>query len=221
MKTEWPSDTRLLELREQGLVPYSLFATSSFVALCLLILLYALRSDFTDLVSAVSVLWQESWSEPGFLLTDSAPSTAPFLRLFILPPVVALSAAFVATFLQTKFLISPANLGIDTSRLAPFAPRASNNGLFFALLFILSSIIGLLAGISLLYLKLPPVLELLNNDHAYFINWASNFFPWLLPFLLVVLFFTGMLYLFMERSAFLYRHRMSRKELLEESSRNN
>jgi len=221
MKTEWPSDTRLLELREQGIVPYSIFATSSFVALCTLILLYALRSDLTDLVSAVSALWQENWSESEILLTGLASNTAPFLRLFILPPVVAVSAAFVATFLQTKFLISPANLGIDASRLALFADRNRHNGLFFALLFILSSIIGLLTGFSLLYLKLPHVLELLNNDQAYFIDWAPSFFPWLLPFLLVVLFFTGMLYLFMERTAFFYRHRMSRKELLEESSRNN
>jgi len=219
--SEWPSQNKLAGLREQGLVSSSRFTSGTFSAFCVLVLLYILRADLTEMVARIEFLWQHSGEEMQVQLDNLEVLSASFLKLLILPSIVAVCALFLATLLQTKFFITAASLGIDTSRISPFAEKNRDYGLSYSIFFILTVLIGLLTGLSLLYLKLPPVLELLNNDYAYFVDWPALFFPTMLPVLLPVLFFTGMLFIFLEKGAFLYRHRMSRQELLEEAERNN
>ena len=101
-KTEWPTESRLEELREQGVVPVSLFATRAFGALAFLLSVYLLRHR-------IGIFYSELFT----VVDGQAIKITPELRnkivgegIFILAaPVVAVFVTSLAVvLLQTKFL---------------------------------------------------------------------------------------------------------------------
>ena len=217
-RTDWPSNARLLKLRESGIVPWSSFASACLGAIALLLSAYFLA----DTTGALSASWSSAWSAESHAsgvtaLREAAGNRLRLLAVFVAPAGAVLAACLLCGMLQTRFLFRPAQLVPDLSRLNPFAAPGRTGpwgrlGGFFA-----QTALGLAAGLVAVYVLATGIIGLLNHNQMFYLKYCARQSKALLPVIILILFVLCLLGVLAAQFAFRYAHRMSREEREQEA----
>ena len=215
-KTEWPTQSKLEELHEAGLFPYSAFATRSFAALLVILVLFGMKESLLELTGALHNL-----IESGNIMysDESGPlrHIVQQLGILILAPLAAcFVGAFLCGLLQTRFTVRFSRISLDLSRISPFAPGRDRGVLSAFASRIVICFLGLLLSYVALRMSLPSLLLLLNNGTAYFIAWPFTYLKSILGLVVLLLSFAAFLAWLFARFRFMLANRMSRDEVLRE-----
>ncbi|MBX7145124.1 MAG: EscU/YscU/HrcU family type III secretion system export apparatus switch protein [Oligoflexia bacterium] len=206
-RTEWPSEQRLNDLREQGQVALSLrlVRVSAFVAFFGTLAL--LRQDLQMLV----LKW---WSSQLDLTIGVSQFGQYFLRVLVAPVAAALVAATLVGFLQTRFLFRFGLLGFDANRLSWDLSLTRAAGA------ICVGVFGTLAVMAALFLaarlELSHFLTLLKSNISGIAPLALEYASRFGLGAALLLFVIACLDVLVQRRVFQLRHRMTRDELAQE-----
>ncbi len=219
-RTEPPSSSRLQELREQGIVPYSSFASRTAGSLAVLISLMILAPQFAALFKTLLEVIQAGDPHPLLSTKDQKPAQLMHAALVILavPASAALLGAFAAGLFQTRFLFRMARVSPVLDRINPF--RVSIKGFFVRIAFLgTSAFLSFLFSVVLVRLVIREVFGLVHRDAGLIPSWLAPFFEGLLPIFVVVLSFSGFAALLISRRRFAEAHKMTRAEIAQEGDR--
>lgn len=208
---EFPSARKLERLREQGIVPVSLFASRCLgflgVGLCLFLVL--------DEFKSLAALWRRASAATNLDLNSPAlvePFSEQLIKLMLAPCVALLVFFFLSSLIQTKFLFRFDALAPDTKRLWHWervGTRAIASRLLSAFLV---GVCALMLGLCLAYFLLFDVLNLLNHDRRHLLDWSANFGRSLAPVLMSILVVGAVISWLINRYLFLWKHRMKPDE---------
>jgi len=213
-RTEQPTERKLEELREQGLVPYSHFSTALVSAALVFLSLFFLKDRWgrftSDFRLALNSDW---WGDMNWL--DLLIEHCQVLLL--VPTMCALAGILVCGLMQTRLLINFSKLAPTFSRLlASGWPDLSVLGL--RLSYALTGLVVFLTiGFVCSALSLRFVLNILNHGRDYLVSWPLDIYTVVLPFLLATLFLCAFAVRVHALHRFMHRHRMSREDILREA----
>ncbi len=218
-KTEFPTEDRISQLRNEGIVAISLLTIRLIGVLIYFITLYLVLKSF----------WP-SFQE--YLMTNSLENFQPnsnSIHEYIWPitgvvciPILALiGTSFLIGMIQTKFLFRWANVEISFSRFF-----SNSRSMFYMPFNILKSIFVVLAisifalFISWFFVKeiLRDFLSILNYDREGLLPGIFKIFNANLPFLALTLMIIAIFSWLFVRYKFRLLYRMTRKEIEEELS---
>lgn len=116
-RTEWPNESRLEELREAGIVPYSRLSTHCVLILAVLWGVWIVGEDIDLLLNALVKNAQSAVTlqVPGEEVREA------LLRIIALPSLCAIAVSCIWGLFQTKFLFRWRRLGFDLGRLNRFS----------------------------------------------------------------------------------------------------
>jgi len=210
-RTEFPTESRLAELRSRGEVPWSRLSTLAVRSVVLLLILGGGGSSLGALIAELSAAGAAD---------DPAAVVRLALReggmLVLIPTAALLVTSLVWLLFQTRFLFLPARLSPSLSRLAPFRSAALRVSLHRRISAALLLVLALGAALAAAWLAIPPAATLLNTDRVAFAGAAGSVLGTALPVLLGVGMFLALFGFFLARFLFRWRHRMSRAEVLRE-----
>jgi flagellar biosynthesis protein FlhB len=209
-KTEWPNKARLEELREQGIVHYSVFVSRAAGLVAFLCVLYALKSDIAALARMLPA-WMRGGDPAAALGGDS---TSALLRLVLLPPLSVFVVSFIFGFAQTRFLFRPASLALSWKRIyaVDYRPPAMLGRAIGALIV---GIAALAFGIGAALILQRDVLSLLNGNARLVPVWGSSLVLSLIPLALIAAAAALAVWWGISRILFSRAHRMTRREALQ------
>lgn len=204
-RTELPTEAKLATLRAAGVVPYSELSGRAAVALVLMAVLGGI--GFKEQLSQCAQL---------AALSDLGSCTAPLWTGFIAPALVAALAVMLWGLIQTKFhfrfdLVTP-----NVARLLPWE-KISSAGLLatpFKAIFWWAAVFGL--GAVVFRQQFPATISVLTLRPEKVLAWWQMLWHHLSGSLVIGLVTLVALTVLAERAVFLFRHRMSREEILAE-----
>ncbi|MCO6431225.1 MAG: EscU/YscU/HrcU family type III secretion system export apparatus switch protein [Deltaproteobacteria bacterium] len=218
-KTEWPTQERLRELRDQGIFPYT-----PFFARCLLLSAFMLA--FVLMLPA----WRDLWGHYDALVENGVvagvhPVETHWYKLLSLLSnlLLTLAALTILTFLtavlgSSKFLFRFSFAAFNLTRMNMFV-REGRGGIVAALaLYIGAFVAALAAGVLVWWLYSAEVLELLNKQRQHFVAWPEQFVTSHLALWLAALLSIAALSWLINWSSFMLKHRMSRADLRAEQN---
>jgi flagellar biosynthesis protein FlhB len=207
-KTEGPSEAKLKNLREQGVVPISRFSGRCIGTIAYLAALWMMRSSAVEGFAKLKSV------------SDSAPLTpvlkealAKLLPVFAGPLLISAIVVLLWGLFQTRFLFRFGLLSPDGARLMRFGAPDLSGILFRSLTGIAQGLCFLAAGALAARICWTGVMYLLNNDRLYLASWASSIAQVSLAPICIVLAVLAVAGFFSARFLFFMRHRMTRQEL--------
>lgn len=215
-KTEAPSESKLAELRLEGIVPFSPLSTGCVASLVFLVVLYAQGGKIPGLFAVYRKILQDD--APLFpvslrMVAIFSDMLSDVLMLIATPAAAAVAATLLWGMIQTKFLFRFRAIAFDVSRINPFrlASLSSLSRTFFKALAI--TVLALGIGVAVALLGMGDVLRLLNHHAKYSGEWAPRFATAFMTMCGLLLTLLALAAWFTHRLLFMYRHRMTREEL--------
>ena len=216
-RTETPTTARLQELREQGIVPLSVFSSRSAATLLVLLSFLMLRTRFSVVVQALHDFVRGGAPEPWFQGENQHAVVAGVLSILIVPASAAFIGAILCGLFQTRFLVLLSRVSPALERINPFA-ASRFLGIIHGIIFGAATVL-LLFFFSLVLLRLiiVDILALLHQEAQNLLSASGRFFEAVLPLLILVLAFAGFFSWLTVRNRFFAAHRMTREEVLREN----
>lgn len=204
-RAELPSESKLAELRAEGVVPYSELSGRAVVALALMAILggFDFKQQLAQCAELVTIA-----SLPACL--------SPLWPKFLAPAFGAGLAVLLWGLIQTKFHF---RFDLITPNMARFLPwgKISLEGLLvtpFKAVFWWIVALGL--GTLVFRQQFPAIVSVLTLKPEKVLAWWQMLWHHLSGSVVVGLVALVVLSLLVERAAFLFRHRMSREEIIAE-----
>jgi len=219
-RTEAPTSSRLEELREQGIVPYSSFAVRCASALIVIISVLTLKGHFKALLSSFQSM--AATKDLNMLIGEGVQNGFyhELIVILIVPAMASIIGALLAGLFQTHFVIRFSQLSPDMTRLNPFAVRGilgifKECGSKFLLVFL-----SMIFSMFLFRVVVTDILMLINKDLDDLIDSVWKLFEAVIPIFIPVIAFSGFLSWLLARNSFSQAHRMTREEVLKENEDN-
>ena len=207
---EWPSESKLQRLREEGRVPCSSFGSS-----CLLLVILLLCAPESGAIwQRMITVWRGVWLSPaqgaGALLKQLAGAGVDLARILVVPVSLAALVYLLAGLAQTRFLLRPGLVGFGQGRFNMSGLRGLPGRVLGA--FLVWGL-SLLIGLGILRAALPSLLMLFDPKAGDLSSWLMDFCSKATPALLMVLGPVTLAAVIAARFLFLYRHRMTPAEI--------
>jgi len=206
---EWPSDDKVSKLRDEGRVPLSPFASQVVVLGVLLLLLPVIGNLLVSSVEAY--LLQISNDQDPF----SAVQYLGLELIFIISITLLVFCFLIVllTLLQTRFLFRTSRIAFSPAKI--FVKRRDLSALM-----ILLRIGGVLIAVGFMllsfYLFVPEILRGLYLQDTEILEWAYELYQDALLYVIILLIMIGAMSYGLSKFLFLWTHRMTREEVLEE-----
>ena len=214
-KTEWPTASKLEELKSEGKVPFSTLASGLVVFCAVLAGLGFSGQAWNGLIDSWRAALNPAAAADSFNLL--AQTIFLGLKIIFLPVLCACALAVCSGFFQTKFVWRSEALHFNLSRLARFdaiSPVQWTMRAGFALLLVISGVAGALV---LFRFSTYQLLQPLNLTRVALSNWFKAAFQDNLPLACALLTGLAVLVWFLRRMRFMYAHRMTRAEVEREA----
>ena len=210
-KTEWPTESRLKDLRLQGLVGVSPLAISCIIFMgivCVVILLLDSNDFFKNYLSGRLLQVTQ--------LSELSQFIDTIWSWIVLPPLVCILVKFTAGLLQTKFLFTTQRFGFNLEHCWQWGnlrPQKIFKSLISAGIFLC---ITCVATLLLWFFIANNTLGLFVIEPHSLTMALGKALRHLLPILVVITLVIAMSGLAWSKLAFRFSHRMSRKEIEQE-----
>lgn len=205
---EWPTKTRLEDLRAEGLVSYSPLASHAVGTLAVIATLMGLRERFGALIAL---------SRQGLQVTGARHFIGECVVLLAVPSIVYAVVVLLTGLLQTRFLLRVASVSLYLGHLNP-VKRASPLGLlgrpFTA--FLATAAIIFLGGVSFWFLS-PHILSGLNQDLQQYLVLPGKVVQSAMPGAVVLLLVLALFGWGWSWFIFMWKYRMPRKDVEREA----
>ena len=208
-KTEWPNEAKLKRLREEGVVPLSLFSCRCVGSVAFLFTLWMLRAR----IAALGIALREVYNAGVFSHEAARLIASETARLVVTPLAVCAVVIVLWGLLQSRFLFRFGLVALNFQRLTKV--HFPNPVGLFMRMFGAVALALILIAVGLLSARLcwTGVLYLLNNDRLYLGSWAPAVAQALLVPASLLLGVMALLGWLLSKFLFLAQHRMSRTEL--------
>lgn len=198
---------RLDELRSEGIVPYSPFATACAGAVGALMGIGAAKNEIAAVFSTLRKHSLEGGPDMAKMTQYLDAVNGPMLRALFIPVGVALACALAVGLLQTRFLFRVSELSLRLDRLSPASNVSLPAYLRRVLIALPVAVLSCLGAAVLVLLLSRDMLSPLANSHDFLPFWARKLWISLVAIMCIVLSVLGTLAWIGRRVLFLRRHR--------------
>ena len=213
-----PSESKLERLRDEGIVPLSIFAAKTTAAAVVLVAATLLINNWHNKISTLraSLLSYSSNQETlgGFFT---------FQLLWMAKVVLGLAAIYLvfsmfATLFQSKFLFRMGFSAFRFNRLWQLGNISLQTFSFRMLLILLLMVASFVVGLLLFWAFSTNIFGVLNKDSVEILVWSSKFLTSIFLTSVILLICVAAIAWLVNRRLFLQRHKMTREELRQEGS---
>jgi len=216
-KVDWPSESKLLKLREEGKVPMSKFACSCAALIAVGLCAQSEREDWSSFTGTLGELFSKTSLSREDVLTSLESLADPVVSMFLVPVVSVMIAVIVLGLAQTKFLYRMSLLSFHFRRISPFKFPDLAKILYRMLLAVTGWCVFLVIGAWLVWFFMSLIFEPLVHNAKYFVSWPWKSYLRVAPFVLTVVAAIAGISWFVERFHFMVTHMMTREEVEQEA----
>ena len=197
-KTEWPTEGKLQELREKGIIPYSTIATRGAVLVFVVLTLYGEREVFSHLSKTLDIS-----SDIGRQEYIDA-----FVKLIVGPAISAIFVTAIVGLCQTGFYFRFPGFALGRLFTSSSEMKISTG--------ILSLLVGVVLVVSVSFVISHEAFNILNNGSDYLRNWTVGMLSGFVPYAILVISLVAFLSWLIARFRFMFSYRMTREEVRRE-----